>query len=129
MSRITHFEIHASDPEKTIHFYEQVFGWQFTKWDGPMDYWMIVTGPDSEPGINGGLTRRMGPDPMAGQPVNSHVGTVRTESIDAAVTKVQQSGGVIEVPKMAIPGVGWLAYAKDPAGNIFGIYQHDEQAK
>ena len=27
----------------------------FKKWDGPMPYWMITTGPDSEPGINGGL--------------------------------------------------------------------------
>ena len=25
------------------------------------------------------------------------------------------------VPKMAIPCVGWLAYVKDPDGNIFGL--------
>jgi len=33
------------------------------------------------------------------------------------------------VPKMPIPGVGWLAYAKDTEGNIFGIMQPDANAK
>jgi uncharacterized protein len=30
---------------------------------------------------------------------------------------------------MAIPGVGWLAYAKDTEGNIFGFMQSDPAAK
>ena len=30
---------------------------------------------------------------------------------------------------MAIPGVGWLAYAEDPAGNVFGIMEPDTSAK
>ena len=25
--------------------------------------------------------------------------------------------------KMDVPGVGWLAYCKDPEGNIFGMLQ------
>ena len=33
------------------------------------------------------------------------------------------------VPKMAIPGVGWLAYASDTEGNIFGMMQADAAAK
>ena len=31
-------------------------------------------------------------------------------------------------PKMAIPGVGWLAYGKDTEGNIFGVMQTDPAA-
>jgi uncharacterized protein len=27
------------------------------------------------------------------------------------------------VPKMAVPGTGWLAYCTDPEGNTFGILQ------
>src|SRR5439155_19682712 len=55
MPRPAHFEIPAENPERAIAFYKDVFGWTFQKWDGPMPYWMITTGPDTEPGINGGL--------------------------------------------------------------------------
>ena len=37
--------------------------------------------------------------------------------------------GTITVPKMAIPGVGWLAYFKDPDGNAFGIMESDMSAR
>jgi predicted enzyme related to lactoylglutathione lyase len=30
---------------------------------------------------------------------------------------------------MAIPKIGWLAYAEDPAGNVFGIIEPDTNAK
>ena len=29
MPRVVHFEIHADDPERTISFYNSVFGWEF----------------------------------------------------------------------------------------------------
>jgi predicted enzyme related to lactoylglutathione lyase len=32
------------------------------------------------------------------------------------------------LPKMAVPGVGWMAYCKDPEGHIFGIMQPDAAA-
>ena len=60
MPRVVHFEIHAGDPARAINFYERVFGWTFLKWDGPMPYWLVTTGPDAEPGINGGLHERRG---------------------------------------------------------------------
>ena len=58
MPRPTHFEIPSDNPERAISFYEAIFGWKFQKWEGPMPYWMITTGPDSEPGINGGMLPR-----------------------------------------------------------------------
>jgi predicted enzyme related to lactoylglutathione lyase len=30
---------------------------------------------------------------------------------------------------MPIPGLGWLAYAQDTEGNIFGMLQSDPSAK
>jgi predicted enzyme related to lactoylglutathione lyase len=30
---------------------------------------------------------------------------------------------------MGIPGVGWLAYAQDPAENVFGLLEPDTNAK
>ena len=129
MPRVIHFEIHAEDPERAVKFYTDLFGWQFTKWGGPMEYWMIVTGPDGKPGINGGLLRRYGPGPAEGQAVNSYVCTCDVPAIDEAIVKVVALGGHIALPKMPVPGVGWLAYAKDTECNIFGMMQADTAAK
>jgi len=37
--------------------------------------------------------------------------------------------GNMALEKMPVPGVGWLAYAKDTEGNIFGVLQPDQAAK
>ena len=127
MSRVIHFEIHAGDPDRAVKFYETLFGWTLQKWEGPMDYWLVTTGPDSQPGINGGLLRRQGE--IDGQAVIAYVCTVDVENIDAAITKAQSLGSQIVVPKMPVPGVGWLVYCKDTEGNIFGMMQADPEAK
>lgn len=127
MSRVVHFEIHAADPERGAKFYEQVFGWTFQKWEGPMEYWMVTTGPDDQPGINGGLLRRQGE--IDGQAVIAYVCTVGVENLDGSIAKAEASGGSIAVPKTPIPGMGWLAYCKDTEGNIFGMMQEDPEAK
>ncbi len=49
--------------------------------------------------------------------------------IDETIEKVSENGGEFIVPKMPVPGVGWLAYFKDPQGNVFGIMQSDKSAK
>ena len=127
MPRVVHFEIHAADHERGVKFYERVFGWTFQKWEGPMEYWLITTGPDSEPGINGGLLRRQGE--IDGQAVIAYVCTIGVDDLDATMASVEANGGTVAVPKMPIPGMGWLAYYKDTEGNIFGIMQGDPSAK
>ncbi len=129
MSRPIHFEIHAANPDRAIPIYTALFGWPITQWDCTMPYWLIVTGPDSEPGINGGLMSRMGPAPADGQAVNAYVCTVGVANVDDSVAKALASGGVVALPKMAVPGVGWLAYVKDTEGNILGVMQRDTSAK
>jgi predicted enzyme related to lactoylglutathione lyase len=127
MSRVVHFEIHADDPDRAVKFYQSLFGWEFTKWAGPMDYWLIKTGPDGQPGINGGMVRRRGI--IDGTAVIAYVCTIDVKSVDELVTAIPAKGGTIALPKMAVPGVGWLAYAKDTEGNIFGFMQADKGAK
>jgi predicted enzyme related to lactoylglutathione lyase len=128
MSRVVHFEIHASDPPAMIAFYTSLFGWKIEKW-GKFDYWQIETGPADQPGINGGLVPRRGTTPRDTQPCNAHVCTVQVESLDASFAKALSLGATIAAIKMPIPGVGWLAYVKDPDGNIFGLMQPDSNAK
>ena len=127
MSRAVHFEIHASNPQAAIDFYSRLFGWSFNKWEGG-DYWMIHTGPDDKPGINGGLIPRRGAVPENMAAMNAFVITVDVDDVDAAVTGAIGAGGSMAVPKMAVPGIGWLAYLKDPDGNIFGVMQADAEA-
>ena len=128
MARPMHFEIQASNPQALIDFYSGLFGWSFNKWEGG-DYWLIQTGSDNEPGINGGLLPRKGPPPENMAAVNAFVITVDVDDVDAAVSGALVGGGVTAVPKMAVPGIGWLAYLKDPDGNIFGVMQADVEAR
>ena len=123
MPRVTHFEIYTADPEAVQPFYRDVFGWKFEKFEGPFAYWLITTGPDNEPGINGGLTR-----PREGQSPGT-LNTIAVSSFEQTIKKIEQRGGKICVPKMAVPKIGWLAYAEDPAGNVFGIIEPDVEAK
>jgi uncharacterized protein len=118
MPRPNHFEIPVDNPERAIAFYSAVFGWTFEKWDGPMPYWMVTTGPKEEPGINGGLLIRRDP----AQPC---VNTVTVANIDETQAVIEAKGGTCCVPKMPVPTVGWLAYYKDVDGNIFGVMQMD----
>ena len=129
MGRIVHFEIHASDPARAATFYTEAFGWEIEKWDGPMEYWMIKTGPKDEMGIDGGMMRRQGDAPTDGAAVNSFPCTLMVENLDESMEKVIELGGKEAVPKSAIPGMGWLGYCKDTEGNIFGMMQADTSAK
>ena len=124
-----HFEIQASHPDAVIAFYSGLFGWTFKRW-GEADYWLIETQAGATPGsaIGGGLLPRRGAPPLDGAAVNAFVCTMRVEQLDAAVARAAQLGGSVVVPKMPIAGVGWLAYAKDTEGNIFGMMQPDPAA-
>ena len=126
MPRVIHFEIHAETPHRAIQFYSSIFGWEFTKWEGPMPYWLVKTGPDAQPGINGGLIQRQGA--IDGQAVNAYVCTMDVPALDSYLANVTAAVCPVVMPKMPIPGVGWLAYCKDTEGNIFGMMQADPKA-
>jgi len=131
MPRVIHFEIHAENPERAIAFYAKLFGWKFQPYGPPDFYWLVTTGEEGTPGINGGLLRRQGvaPDPKAPTPVIAYVCTVDVEDVDKTVAAVEKAGGSLALPKQAIPGLAWLAYVKDTEGNIFGVHQTDTNAK
>jgi uncharacterized protein len=126
MPRVVHFEIHASDPQSLSAFYAEVFGWKAT-YIAPLDYVMFDTGEG--PGINGGMPKRMGPKPADGAAVNAYVCSIGVDSVDTYEKRALDAGATIALPKMAIPGIGWQVYIKDPDGNILGLHQPDPQAK
>ena len=121
MSRVTHFEIPADNPERAIKFYETVFSWTIEKWDGPIEYWLIMTGPEDQPGIDGGLAKRS--DPEIGVE-----NTIEVADLEGSLLDVEKNGGKLIRPKIAVPGVGWMAYIKDTEGNVFGLMETDPEA-
>lgn len=120
MPRVVHFEISATNTDRAAAFYTAVFGWQFHKWEGPEPYWLIKTGEPDEPGIDGGLFERKEDE--------RHINTIGVDSVDTYVAKITAQGGSVAVPKMSIPGVGYMAYCLDTEGSMFGIMEMDETA-
>ena len=124
MPRITHFAIDSDEPERAIRFYGDTFGWKFEKWEGPMDYWLVTTGPDEEPGINGGMGKRS----PEGLSFNTYRCSVEVPDLGAYTARVKEGGGQVLAEKIPIPGVGWFAACVDTEGNHFGMIQPDEAA-
>lgn len=122
MNRVVHFEIPADDLERAKKFYSENFGWKVNQLGPDMgDYVLVHTGPTDEQGmpqdkafINGGLMRR---DPSAGAPVL----VIAVDDADAAVEKVEKSGGRLVGEILDIPNVGRYARVQDSEGNVIGV--------
>jgi predicted enzyme related to lactoylglutathione lyase len=122
MPRPIHFDLTVDNPERAMKFYRDTFGWKFEKWDGPLEYWMVTTGDEKEPGINGGLSKK-------GESGMPSMNTIGVPSVDRFSKKIQDNGGKVLMPKTPIPGVGWFATCQDTEGNIFGIIEQSPDAK
>lgn len=127
MPTIVHFEIPADDIERSKKFYSDLFGWKIERWPGPvsrdMEYWMVTTTDEKgNKALGGGMMKRQ---------MSQHQNTnfIDVESVDEYSSKVQQLGGKVVVPKMSVPGMGYLAYCLDTENNSFGIWETNESAK
>jgi predicted enzyme related to lactoylglutathione lyase len=120
--KVIHFEIPAEETERAVKFYQKVFGWKFDKNPGPMNYWLVKAGEDEEIGINGAIKEK-------DSDFTATTNTIGVASYEDAVKKIVEAGGKVLMPKMAVPGVGYMTYCKDTEGNVFGIMQTDPSAK
>jgi predicted enzyme related to lactoylglutathione lyase len=91
-------------------------------------YWGVITGPDEEPGINGGLLQRPVAAPPPEQGTNAFVCTVGVGDYDETERRILAAGGTVALPKMALTGMAWQGYYLDTEGNVFGLHQPDENA-
>jgi predicted enzyme related to lactoylglutathione lyase len=129
MPTIVHFEIPADDVERSKKFYTDLFGWKIEKWPGStggggdIEYLTITTTDDKgNKALGGGIMKRQGPN----QPIINYTDV---KSVDEYSSKVKQLGGNVHVPKMAVPGMGYLAICLDTENNAFGIWETNESAK
>ncbi len=126
MSKVVHFEIPAADLGRAKSFYNAVFGWQLDTMPMPGggEYTSVMTTAvdeqtrmPTEPGaINGGMMERSDATPAP-------VITVDVDSIDEALSSIEQGGGSTVVPRTPIPGMGAFAYFKDTEGNVMGLWE------
>jgi uncharacterized protein len=120
--RVVHFEIHAADPDRAERFYRRVFDWEIRRSEGaPVDYRLVTTGSDDQPGINGAIVERRGR--LDGKAVTAFVCTVAVEDLAAVEAAVPAAGGEQVVDRQDLENVGSFAYFKDTEGNIFGAMQ------
>ena len=119
---IVHFEIFATDVERARQFYENVFGWTFEA-GGPPDFYLIATGPNTDPGLTQGLiAKRRGP--AAQGPLNAFRVTVSVKSATETMALVEKAGGKLRSPAIDIPQVGKVVEIADTEDNVFCILQH-----
>ena len=131
MPRPVHFDIQADDLERAKQFYGDVFGWTFEDYSDFVGapYFGVITGQDDEPGINGGLLPRPVAAPAPEQGTNAFVLTIGVDDFDAFDAKILAAGGVVALPKYALPGMAWQGYYLDTEGNTIGLHAPDPDAK
>jgi len=117
--KVVHFEINADDPLRAKKFYEDVFNWKIEKWEGSMEYWTIDAGEEDEEGISGGLQKRE-------QPEDQIFNYIKVSSIDDISKKIEENGGTLASPRIAVENVGFFYMFKDTEGNKLGIMQEED---
>jgi hypothetical protein len=118
------FECGTTDAVKAKNFYSGLFGWKAV--DVPMpggmegNYTLLKIG-DAD---IAGLYQLSGPQ-FEGVP--SHWMTyVAVDSADESATRARALGGTILGDPMDVPGVGRMAFLKDPTGAAIAIFQPGE---
>ncbi len=112
---IVHVEIPAQDPQAASRFYHELFGWQMI----PIPTMGYVR---FEPagGPTGGFVPAGGP---LGHQVGELLVYVESDDVDGDLTRAEQLGGTILVPKTEIPNTGSFGIFRDPAGNRVGLFR------
>jgi uncharacterized protein len=114
-----HFAINADDVQRAKHFYEGVFGWNFSPW-GPPDYYQIKNAGD---GLLGALQERR--TIAAEARATSFETSFGVENLKATIAAIEAAGGKIAMQPYRIEGVGELIYFEDTEGNLVGAMQYD----
>lgn len=121
----SYFEIQADNPQRAVAFYKTAFGWSFEKVENlPVEYWRIQT-----EGIRGGLLKRPAAAPAPRSGTNAYVCAMEVKNFDDTARAIESAGGIVAMPKFAVPYTCWQGYFVDTEGNTFGIFQPDPAAK
>lgn len=121
-SNLASFAIHVDDVDRARAFYEAVFDWSFEPW-GPPGFYLIHTGDEASPGIQGLMHKRK--EPRTGSGLNGFEPSFAVDDLDAVIAKVEANGGKIIMQKAAIPTVGTLIRFLDTEDNDVGAMKYE----
>jgi predicted enzyme related to lactoylglutathione lyase len=121
-NNLASFAIHVDDLDRARAFYEAVFGWVFEPW-GPPGFYLIHTGDEDSPGVQGLMHERA--EPRTGTGLNGFEPTFAVDDVDAIAAAVQAHGGTVTVRRSVIPTVGALIRFLDTEGNDVGAMQYE----
>lgn len=125
MNQIVHFEIPAKDMNRAKEFYNKLFGWKIEKFQGdtPVNEKYMMVETSKEPStLNGGILPKM----QENHNITIYIGV---SSVDEYAKKVEELGGRVTVPKMAVPKMGYFVCCLDTEGNPFAIWEEDKNAE
>lgn len=108
--------IFAKDRDRAHTFYARVFGWSLP--DNPRQCWLITDADDP----------RLGTDGPADSGEELIIPAVHVADLDATISATVAAGGEVLVPRIPLPGAGWLAYIADTEDNVISIMQDDPRA-
>lgn len=112
------YELLSDDADASRDFYQAVIGWTVHPADlGGMDYRMI----DARDGDFAGGLMNLTAEMKAGGAKPTWLFYLGVDDVDAAVAKVQERGGTVQMPAIDMPGVGRMAMVADPQGNSFYV--------
>ena len=109
---LSYLEIPAVDPRRSASFYEQVLDWR------------LRGGQSDDPRFEDSTGHLIGRW-VTGRAISREPGLLAyfyVDRIDDVVRRVVASGGEVVEPLYA-EGNLWVATIRDPAGNLFGIWQ------
>ena len=121
-ANLASFAIHVDDVDRARRFYEAIFGWVFEPW-GPPGFYLIHTGDQASPGIQGLMHKRQ--VPRTGSGLNGVEPSFSVDDVDAVAALVEANGGTITYAKAVIPTVGALIRFLDTEGNDIGAMQYE----
>ena len=121
-NNLASFAIHVDDVDRARRFYEAVFGWVFEPW-GPPGFYLIHTGDEASPGIQGLMHKRQ--VPRTGTGLNGVEPSFSVDDVDAIAALVEANGGTITYAKGVIPTVGALIRFLDTEGNDIGAMDYE----
>ena len=114
-NKIVHLEFMGADGNKQAEFYKANFGWEMEAVPGFDAYHMV----SSDIGVGTAVGR--GPD----EGPTYLTAYIEVDDIDAALAKIEGSGGATIMPRTVVPGTVVFAMFGDPAGNVVGLVEPD----
>jgi uncharacterized protein len=113
-SPLAFVELASEDLSTTRQFLGKVFGWKFRSVQMPAGEYLSFRTPG---GGQGGV-RSTRPDESP-----SSLSYVRVRDLDAALQRVERSGGRIVLPRVDVPGMGSFFWFQIPRGPIMACWQ------